>query len=244
MMETTKDYLLNNRIIIEQPKQGYRIAVDTLLLASTVSESHGCHILDMGCGVGGVMLAIACRLPNTLITGLEIQKEFTILCQRNIEQNKFENRLTIEEGDVLHLPEHLAAQFDQVVMNPPFHDAGRHDGSPNKSKARAHTEQEGEIEKWIQSAATATRDKGVMTMITRFDRRDEMIEKMQKHFPCIHAKPIWSNDKGKCKRIILRGFKEVEPALVDCKPFILYGSEGRYSQAGDNLLRHAQEMPF
>lgn len=244
MKETSNDHLLNSRIVLEQPREGYRIAVDTLLLASTVSHEQGARILDMGCGVGGVMIAIACRLPDVQITGLEIQNELTALCIKNIHRNKYTDRLNLKECDVKNIPAHMHGQFDHIVMNPPFHDAVRHDGSPNKSKKRAHLEQAGEIEQWLASAAQATHDTGIMTMITRADRREEIITKMQIHFQEVQIKPIWSNTKGKCKRIILRGAKSKTAQLIERDPFILYGTDGRYSQAGDDLLRNAQEMPY
>ncbi|MGE0108527.1 MAG: tRNA1(Val) (adenine(37)-N6)-methyltransferase [Bdellovibrionales bacterium] len=240
----TLDFLLDSRICVEQPSEGYRIAVDTLLLASTISENNGARILDMGCGVGGVMLAVACRLESAHITGLELQSDLAELCRKNIERNHFAGRLSVEEGSATQAQSHMAAQFDQVMMNPPFHDSARHDGSPNKSKERANLEQRGEIEQWIASAAHATHEDGVLSMITRTDRRDEMIEKLNVHFPHLYIKPIWSNDKGRSKRILLRGFKKGETGVWEQPPFILYGPDGRYSEAGNRLLREAEEMEF
>ena len=86
-IETTLDGLLNKRLLVEQPSEGFRIAVDTVLLAAAVPARAGQHVLDFGCGVGGAMLALACRVPGIKVTGVEIQDELVRLCEGNIERN-------------------------------------------------------------------------------------------------------------------------------------------------------------
>ncbi|HBM90835.1 MAG TPA: methyltransferase, partial [Rhodospirillaceae bacterium] len=158
--QTTLDKLLHGRFTIEQPAKGYRIAVDTLLLASSVPAQESHHILDLGCGAGGIMLALATRLRDTYITGLEIQTKLVTLCKSNIQRNAYDESLDVREGDATQLDDSLKEQFDHVVMNPPFHDAARHDSSPNASKRQANTQKTGELEAWIVSAHQALKEEG------------------------------------------------------------------------------------
>ncbi|MDD2325451.1 MAG: methyltransferase, partial [Alphaproteobacteria bacterium] len=75
LMHTTVDTLLGKRFEVEQPAEGYRIAVDTLLLAAAVPARGGERVLELGCGVGGAMLALAARVPDVAITGIEVQMD-------------------------------------------------------------------------------------------------------------------------------------------------------------------------
>lgn len=242
MTETTLDKLLNGRFAVEQPAKGYRIAVDTLLLAAAVPAQENQHILDMGCGVGGVMLALATRIAGCTITGIEIQPYMAGLCKSNIQRNGLEARLNVIDGDVQLLPEELAGRFDHVMLNPPYNDAARHGASPTASKKRANTDEEGELPAWIAAAARALKTGGLMTMINRSDREAEIVALCTAHFTDIRIKPIWSKADGTGKRIIIRASNGQGNGIIRETPFILYGPDGRYSEAGESILRHAQAM--
>ncbi len=242
--QTTLDKLLQGRLTIEQPAKGYRIAVDTLLLASAVPAQESHHILDLGCGAGGVMLALATRLRGTYITGLEIQTKLVTFCKSNIQRNAFDESLSVIESDATQLDESLKNKFDHVVMNPPFHDAARHDASPNASKRRACTQETGELEQWIASAHQALREGGMMSMINRADRQKEIITKTSALFGTICIKPILGKEGGTCKRIIIRATKGSDKKIIEKTPFILHEEDGSYTQEGDTILRDAEAMIF
>ena len=62
MTEVTEDWLLNEQVRIFQPQKGYRAGLDAILLAASLSEKPGQHVLDMGCGAGGALFPAAWRL--------------------------------------------------------------------------------------------------------------------------------------------------------------------------------------
>lgn len=244
--DTTLDKLLNGRFAVEQPKKGYRIAVDTLLLASAVPATGAEKVLELGCGVGGAMLALATRLTQVDVTGIEIQPQMVALCASNIALNAFQDRLRVVEGDVAALPPDTGGVFHHVMMNPPYHDAGRHIASANPSKKRANTDEVGDLALWIGAAFGALNPTGCLTIIHRSDRQDEIAALAeQAGFAAVQIKPIWSKEDGTCKRVIIRAHKSVGKAgCFVLPPFILYGTNGRYSAAGDAILREAEGMPF
>ena len=49
----TTDRLLGGRLILRQPARGYRVAVDTVLLAAAVPARPGARLVELGAGVGG-----------------------------------------------------------------------------------------------------------------------------------------------------------------------------------------------
>lgn len=247
MMDTTTDKLLNSRITVEQPAKGYRIAVDTLLLAAAVpvQAGQGQKVLELGCGVGGAMLALAVRVGDVVITGLELQEPMVGLCASNIRLNGFDARLKVVQGDVAAMPAQEAGQFDHVMMNPPFHNGKTHSASANPSKKLAHTEsEEADLTVWLAHAAQALKTGGHMTMIHRADRQSEIITLLSAYFSTIVIKPVWSKKEGgTCKRILVSAAKGEEKeggCVITAPPFILYGTDGLYSPEAHGVLREAE----
>src|ERR1700743_835680 len=107
-MLTTLDGLLNRRVTLEQPEDGFRVAVDTVFLAAAVPAKAGDKLLELGCGVGGAVLAVACRIPGISIPGVEIQDDLADLCRRNISRNALEAEMVVQSSDATKLPDDLS----------------------------------------------------------------------------------------------------------------------------------------
>ncbi|MGB1962798.1 MAG: tRNA1(Val) (adenine(37)-N6)-methyltransferase, partial [Candidatus Puniceispirillaceae bacterium] len=133
MMQVTHDHLLKESVRITQPVDGYRVGTDAVLLAASINTDRG-RILDLGTGVGGVALCIAHRLAGVQITAVEKDTDIAELADINITDNGFASRIRLIKGDVTALPAVLAASFDHVVSNPPYHDVH---GTRPRSRTRA-----------------------------------------------------------------------------------------------------------
>jgi tRNA1(Val) A37 N6-methylase TrmN6 len=259
-MNTTHDKLLNGRLSLEQPArgEGYRVAVDSLLVAAAVPlyEDDGGNLLDMGCGVGVIMLAIGMRCPQVHLTGIEIHPPIAELCRRNILHNGFQGRATVEEGDVTSLSQRFAGQFNHVVSNPPFHDPKGHTASPEayRKMALMESEEAGALAQWVRAGYDALITGGLLTVIFRADREDALLSAvMAAGFAETSIRPILSKEGAAPKRIILHAVKSgmedrcgINQTPHECvqrkNPFILYNSDGRYSDMAEAVLRGAQSM--
>jgi tRNA1(Val) A37 N6-methylase TrmN6 len=242
-MTTSIDGLLNKRVWVEQPKNGFRIAVDTLLLASAVPAGKGHRILDLGCGVGGAMLALAARVPHLTILGIEIQPELADLCVKNIKRNNLENMLSVLCAD-LRNGEAGFSGFDHVMMNPPFHDKKHHDASKHEGKRRANTDEEGDLFRWIEIAKTALHETGCLTLIHRWDRFDELCSLLCPLFSEIVICPVKPKAEAEPKRVIIRALKGKTPTLAYEKPLILHEADGAYTKEARAILWDAASMDF
>ena len=76
---------------ILQKRRGHRWSLDDLVTAAFAAEVAGttatAGILDLGCGIGAVLLLLAWRFPNARLTGVEAQAESLALARRSIEWN-------------------------------------------------------------------------------------------------------------------------------------------------------------
>ena len=76
---TTVDPLLGGRIRLRQPRRGYRVAIDPVLLAAAVPERYCRRVLDAGAGTGAASLCLAARVPDCRIVALERDPEAAAL---------------------------------------------------------------------------------------------------------------------------------------------------------------------
>ncbi|MEI7609006.1 MAG: DUF2007 domain-containing protein, partial [Rhodospirillaceae bacterium] len=134
--EITRDRLLGGRLELAQPRRGYRVAVDAVLLAAAVTARPGERVLDLGTGVGASALCLALRVPGIDVTGLELQPHLAALAADNIAANRLQGRVRVVTGDLRFPPSELPpASFDRVMANPPYLRAGAHTPSPDRSRA-------------------------------------------------------------------------------------------------------------
>ena len=142
---TTADTLLDGRLHLRQPADGYRVAVDPVLLAAAIPATSGDAVLDVGTGVGAAALCLAQRVPGCRIVGIEIQPSLAALAQANAAANACAESVQVVEGDIaqgdvtkplaaLEMAGLATAGFDHVMTNPPYLRAGdsRVPASPSK----------------------------------------------------------------------------------------------------------------
>ncbi|MDA9667914.1 methyltransferase, partial [Alphaproteobacteria bacterium] len=160
--ETSDDSFLNGQIQVRQPRSGYRIGTDAVMVAATIQMKAG-RLLDMGAGVGGISLAIAHRLADAQITAAEIDPVNYALLSHNIGINQQHARIRPLRADILSLPPVMAGSFDHVVSNPPFHHAS---DAPSRSRRRtlAHYETDARLGEWVDAGLAALKPKGRLTM--------------------------------------------------------------------------------
>jgi len=240
---TTIDGLLNNRVQVEQPSKGFRIAVDTVFLAAAVPAKGGEDILDLGCGVGGAMLCVSCRVPGIKGLGLEIQDDLVNLCKKNILRNSFAASLEVRRGDAAALPDDLKERFDHAFMNPPYHESASHDVSVNRVKGLSNTEVEG-LEAWLSSAALALKPLGMLTLIHKAERLQSIRELLRKNFGYIGVLPLLSKKGGVPKRVIVGARKGAAFSVKESEPFLLHQSTGAFTAEAEAVLRRGEALGF
>lgn len=248
-METTCDWILGHRVQLEQPRKGFRVAIDTVLLAAAARVEEGESALELGCGVGGAMLALAARVPRARILGIEIQPELVELCRRNIERNSMTDRAQVVEGDIGRMRGAIPSldkqdpsfPFDHILMNPPYHEANKHDLSQNQSKSRANAEQEGELAQWFAFAAAALKTGGGLTMIHRADRLESLLaQAAAAKLGGGEIVRVLPRENAPALRVILRLEKGTSSRPREGQALVMHEEGGGYTREAEEVLRHAK----
>ena len=233
----TRDALLAGKVTLWQPAQGYRAAIDPVLLAASVEPKAGARALDLGCGVGAIALCLLARCPDMSVLGLELNPELVALARRNAIENGIADRLEIHQGNVAAPPVEIKESgFDLVVTNPPFLEAGTASASADQGRRMANIEGEADLQTWIDAAARALKPKGGLAMIHRADRIDDIIVALRRDFGEIVLHPLWPKPGRTAKRVIIRARKGVSsPARVEAGT-VLHRDDGGYSDAAAAVL--------
>ena len=242
----SEDRLLGGRVLLRQPKQGYRAAIDPVLLAASLDPKPGQHVLDIGCGVGAAGLCLLARRPDLTITGIEIQPGLADLARQNAALNGVADRFQIIEGDIAALRLHkggLEARVDHAMSNPPFLPPQRGNAPPDASKALAHVEGEADLPAWTRFAASALPHRGTLTLIHRADRLTELLAALEgARFGSVVVFPLWPRTETPAKRVLVRAAKGGKAPLVLSPGLLLHGADGGFAPAAEAILRDAAAL--
>lgn len=232
------DTLLGGRIMLCQPAEGYRVAVDPVLLAASVPAATTGRLLDAGTGVGAAALCFAHRVPGARVAGLELQPDLAHLARGNVALNGMDDRVSIAEGDILSPPRDLApGGWDHVIANPPYLPAGRADPPPDAAKAAANVEGEAKLADWIGFALRMVKPKGGFTVIHRADRLDELLSLMHGRAGGIVVFPLWPKTGREPKRIIVRARPGLKTPMRIAPGLVLHEDDGGYTADALAILR-------
>jgi tRNA1Val (adenine37-N6)-methyltransferase len=149
---------------ILQRVDGHRWSLDDLVTAWFAGEQTVApkRILDLGCGIGSVLLALAWRFPDAEVVGIEAQRLSVDLARRSIAWNGVEARCRVHADDLRDrtLLRSLGA-FDLVTGTPPYLPIGTAGESPRVQKAACNLEHRGGIESYCEAAALTLAPDGV-----------------------------------------------------------------------------------
>jgi tRNA1(Val) A37 N6-methylase TrmN6 len=235
--ETTEDAWLGGRLHLLQPKRGYRVAIDAALLAAATPLASGQKALELGAGVGAASLALAVRVADAQVDGVELQLAFAALAEENIQLNDLGTRVRCLQGDVLNLPV-AAGAYNQVLMNPPYLAEGGNDAGMDAAKRIATIEGPARLDDWIRAAALALKPGGGLTIIHRADRLADILSSASAYgFGGITLYPLWPKAGEQAGRIIVHGRKGKGGRLIVSPGLVLHRPDGSYTPEADAALR-------
>jgi tRNA1(Val) A37 N6-methylase TrmN6 len=246
----TDDAALGGRLRLRQPARGHRFGHDAILLAASVPARAGDVAIDLGAGVGAAGLALARRVEGVTVRLIEINIGLASLAAENAERNGLADRVTAVALDVVGRAEWFAAagfapaSADLVLMNPPFHDAGRVQASPDADRRVAYLAAPGAFAAWLGSAARLLRSGGILTAIYRADAMDALIGLLEPAFGAVAIQPVHPKPNAAAIRILVRAVKDASAPLRLLPGVVLNGDDGRPTAAAEAVLRGGEALPL
>jgi tRNA1Val (adenine37-N6)-methyltransferase len=163
------DDALTDRVRVSQRRGGHRYSFDDVITAwvAVRAAPEAKTYLDLGCGLGSVLLMVADRLVGTRALGIEAQTESFALARHNVAQSWFADRVLLQHGDLRD--EAVCAEargefaalnscagdwtgFDLITGTPPYKKPGTATPSPDPQRAHARIELRGGVEEYLVAA--------------------------------------------------------------------------------------------
>ncbi len=236
---TTEDALLGGRVRLRQPAEGYRAAVDPVLLAAAADPPPNAHVLDLGTGTGAVALCLLARRADVAVTGIERDPGIAELARENAALNGWADRMAVIAGDVVDVAAAaIGRPVDHVTLNPPYLPADHGHPSPHAGRAAADVEDTPDLDGWIAIALSHLPRKRGLSLVHRADRLDEAIAALRAHGAGgISVLPIWPKAGEPARRVIVTARKGVRAPFSLQPGLMLHAPDGSYTAAADAVLR-------
>lgn len=162
------DDLLTRDVRVYQRQKGHRFSADDI---ATAYVAHGAkpdakRVLDLGCGLGSVLLCLAWKLPHAELWGVEAQAVSFELLQRNVERSGFAGRVHVRHGDLrsAELLESFGGGFDLISGTPPYFPPEAALEAEDEQRAYARIEYRGGLEAYISAAAPCLAPTGALVL--------------------------------------------------------------------------------
>lgn len=150
-----------------QRRRGHRFSIDDLATAWVAARAkpEARVTLDLGCGIGSVLLMIAWRLPAARGFGIEAQAISFGLALRNVAANGASARVSVTLGDLREAARAEAyPPCDLVTGTPPYLPLGTALLSPDPQRAAARVELRGGVEDYLLAASRVLAPEGLVVV--------------------------------------------------------------------------------
>lgn len=229
-------HVLDKRVALSQHEGGFQTSIDAVLLAAACPAKDGEAVLDLGCGVGSASLCLLKRVEGAQLHGIDIQSDAISIAQDNAAQNDMAMRARFEQADVRDFKR---LEFNHVICNPPYLEAGGHVPSPSGAKATAmgFIDADVDLNDWVACAFDCIKGQGSLSMVHRADHIDDIIRAFGKRFGGIEIIPLWPKSGADAKRVIVRARKHSKAAAKIHAGLIIHKEDGKYTDEAEEILR-------
>jgi tRNA1(Val) A37 N6-methylase TrmN6 len=164
--ELTSDAITASFRLVQR-RRGHRFSVDDLATAweAVRARPEAESFLDLGCGIGSVLLMVAWRLPTARGFGIEAQDISVELARRNVRENALGERVSLVHGDLRDATRAWShGPHDLVTGTPPYWPVGTASPSPDPQRAACRIELRGGVEDYLAAAARVLSPRGAVVV--------------------------------------------------------------------------------
>lgn len=176
--ELTDDLLTRDFRVFQRAK-GHRFSSDDCATAMVALAESGpvARAVDLGCGLGSVLLHLAWHLPHAQLVGVEAQAVSFELLRRNVERNGLSERIAIHHGDLRDptLPERIGSGFPLVTGTPPYFPPESALDAMDGQRAYARIEYRGGVEAYVEAGAQLLSPDGTLVLCGAAEARSRVL---------------------------------------------------------------------
>ena len=237
------DDVLTGRFRVWQRRRGHRYSLDDVCVAYVAARTrpNARSYVDLGCGLGSVLLMVTDKLDPTRVAGIEAQPISAALARRNLARNGVAERVRLIEGDLRdpNARARLGARFELVTGTPPYLPAGSASLSPDPQRAHARVELRGGIEAYLAATAELLEPHGRFVVCCDARRPDRALGGARAAGLFAHRKLDVIPRAGRKGALFTVWTFAAEPAeLVEEEPFVARDENGARTEAAHSIRRY------
>ncbi len=242
--ETTDDAFLGGRLMVLQPRSGYRAGIDAVFLAAAtpVFRGAGARVLDCGSGVGTAGLCLAFRVDDARVVLIEREPALAALAVENCRRNKLDDRASVICGDAtgkvaaLQASGLAADSFDHAIANPPYHSESHGTPSAEPLKSSAHAMPVGGLEAWVRCLARLVRPGGTATIVHKAAALTDIISLLDGRFGGVKILGLHPRAGSPANRILVQGTKGSRAPITLLPGLVLHSDANGFTDAAKSVL--------
>jgi tRNA1Val (adenine37-N6)-methyltransferase len=198
--ELTSDAITADYRILQR-RRGHRYSLDDVLTAAIACEARPAarRALDLGTGVGSVLLMVAWKLREASLVGVEAQPVSFALLERNVAENELTRRVRAVFGDFrdASVRREAGGPFPLITGTPPYFPLGTASVSPDPQRAHARIELRGGVEAYLDTAAALLEPDGALVVCAAARAHDRVFRGAEAVALHVHARTDAIPRRGK-----------------------------------------------
>lgn len=198
-------------------------------------------IVDLCSGNAPVAMLLATKKETVKIKAVEIQDKLIKIAKESLELNKMEDQIELICDDLIGIHQKIGTnKYDLVTCNPPYF---RIDPTSNLNRNKAVSMARHEItvtlEDVILEASKLLNSRGILTMVHRPDRLDEIILLLTKYkFVVKRLKLVYPKIGEEANTILIEASKreQISNKMKIEPPFYVYDDKENYTQEALKIM--------
>ena len=234
---------------ILQRIDGHRWSADDLITAWYAAERFAAapprRFVDLGCGIGTVLLFLAWRFPEARGAGVEAQALSAGMARRSVAWNGLTERCEVRLGDLREAASIAGlGPAELVTGTPPYLPPGSGPESSHVQRGPCRFEHRGGVEAYCEAAARLLAPGGSFVGCAAAFQRDRVARAVEAAGLALVG---WRDvvpraGKGPLFAVYAARSAENAEACVEEPPLVIRGSDGRFSTESNAVCR-AMGMP-
>lgn len=215
--------------IIQDPSL-YTFTSDSVILANFIKTKPKDKCLEIGMGGGIISILLSAKTKFESITGLELQKDMTLLAEENIKLNNLSSVVRVINMDAKdYRKKFLPGEFDVVFSNPPYMIESE---NKNKNECReiARHEKYLPLKDLIKVMSDSLRFGGKAYIVYGASRSAELISSLTLNKLEVKTMFFTENGKGRVVLVVIEAVKGGRKGVTVLPNLVTNDKKGDYYQ--------------
>lgn len=193
--ERLDDLQINNKFVIQSPNE-YCFTSDSVRLANFACVKPNSRVVDLCSGSGVVGILIETKKHPSKVVCVEIQPILADMSRRSVQYNGQQDVIEVVNAPLQNIHKTIGTDYDVVVCNPPYKDAGRLGEKENINIAKHEVKVT--LEEIIKEASALLKFGGKFYVVNKEERLTDICVFCRKYGLEPKRLKLFDSNKGAC----------------------------------------------